>query len=141
VTSATVDSAPAARPGTVTAAAVLTAVFGLAMTGYGLYLAIGAMAGTPVSAARAEWAGAIFVVFGLGVLLVARGLARMSPWARTPAMLGHFFIIVFSYPLWLQDGEYVQGVPLALYGLAGLVLLFVPSSHAVLSHRNRTAGR
>lgn len=120
-----------------TAAAVLTAAFSLALVAYGIFLVVGGATGKPVLAARAEWAGAIFVVFGLGIAAVARGLLRVRPWARTPAMLAHFFIVVFSYPLWLQDGAYVQGVPLALYGLAGLVLLFVPSSHAVLSRATR----
>jgi hypothetical protein len=137
VTTAAADSAPAARPGTVTAAAVLTGVFALAMTVYGVFLLIEGAAGKPVLAGRAETAGAIFLFFGLGLVLVARGLARVRPWARTPAMLAHFFIVVFSYPLWLQDGRFVQGIPLALYGLAGLVLLFVPTSHAVLSRGTR----
>ena len=137
MTTAAAQSAPAARPGTVTAAAALTAIFALAMVGYGVFLVVGGMTGKPVLAARAESAGSIFVAFGLGLGLVARGLARVRPWARTPAMLAHFFIVVFSYPLWLQDGKFVQGVPLALYGLAGLVLLFVPSSHAVLSRGAR----
>lgn len=137
MTTVAADSAPAARPGTVTAAAVLTGIFALAMTVYGVYLLIAGATGKPVLAGRAETAGAIFLFFGLGLVLVARGLARVRPWARTPAMLAHFFIVVFSYPLWLQDGKFVQGVPLALYGLAGLVLLFVPASHAVLSRGTR----
>jgi hypothetical protein len=128
---------PAARPRTVTAAASLTAFAALAMAVYGVVLVIGGLAGKPVLAARAETAGAIFVFFGLGVLWVARGLAKVQPWARTPAMLMHFFIVVFSYPLWLQDAKYLEGVPLALYGLAGLTLLFVPASHAVLSRTPR----
>jgi hypothetical protein len=141
VTSATAgvpeSAAPAARPRTVTAAAALTALAALAMAVYGVALVIGAMAGKPVLAARAETAGAIFVFFGLGILWVAWGLAKVKPWARTPAMLMHFFLVVFSYPLWLQDAKYIEGVPLALYGLAGLTLLFVPASHAVLSRAAR----
>lgn len=135
MTSVAADSAPASadRPATVTAAMALTAVIALALTVYGVYLVIAGLAGKPVLAARAETAGAIFFVFGLGIGWVARGLARVRPWARTPAMLANLFIVIFSYPLWLQDGKYIQGVPLGLYGLAGLVLLFVPSSHAVLS--------
>ena len=120
-----------------TAAAALTALAALAMVVYGVALVIGGLAGKPVLAARAETAGAIFAVFGLGVLWVARGLAKVQPWARTPAMLTHFFVLVFSYPLWLQDAKYLQGIPLALYGLAGLTLLFVPPSHAVLSRTTR----
>jgi hypothetical protein len=138
VTSATAGlPEPAARPRTVTAAALLTALAALTMIVYGVALVIGGLVGKPVLAARAETAGAIFLVFGLAVLWVARGLAKVQPWARTPAMLTHFFVVVFSYPLWLQDAKYLQGVPLALYGLAGITLLFVPASHAVLSRTAR----
>jgi hypothetical protein len=123
---------PTSRPGTVTAAATLTGVVAALLFGYGIYLVVAGMTGQPVLRGRAELAGVLFAVFGLGVGWVARGLLRIEPWARTPALLTHLLLIGSSYRL-LQDGVYGEAVPVGLFGLAGIVLLFVPASHKVLS--------
>jgi hypothetical protein len=122
----------AGRPASVTAVAVLTALAGVLILAYGVYLCVAGLAGQPVLRARAETGGAIFACFGLGVAWVGLALARVQPWARTPAMLTHLFIVIISYPMF-QVAKFTEGLPLALYGLTGLVLLFVPASHRVLS--------
>jgi hypothetical protein len=123
---------PAPRPATVTAAAALTAVVALLLLGYGVYLIVGGFTGEPVLRGRAETAGALFAVFGLGLALVGRGLAHLEPWARTPAMLTHLLFVGSAYRI-LQAGLWYWAVPVALFGAIGLVLLFVPASHKVLS--------
>ncbi len=127
-----VETGAPGRPGTVTAAAVLTGVVAALLFGYGVYLMIAGLSGKPVLRGRAEVAGVMFAVFGLGVGWVVRGLLRIEPWARTPALLTHLLLVGTCY--WtFQGGYYGLGTLLGLFGLAGIVLLFVPASHKVLS--------
>ncbi len=120
------------RPGTVTAAAALTGVVAALLFGYGVYLMIAGLSGQPVLRGRAEVAGVLFAVFGLGIGWVVRGLLRIEAWARTPALLTHLLLVGTCY--WtFQGGYYGLGAALGLFGLAGTVLLFVPASHKVLS--------
>ncbi len=123
---------PPARPRTVTIAALLTAIVALLLLVYGVYLVIAGISGQPVLRGRAELAGVLFAVFGLGVAWVARGLLRLEQWSRTPALLTHLLVMAASY--WQFQGHlYAEAVPVGLFGLAGVVLLFVPASHKVLS--------
>ena len=123
---------PLRRPGTVTAASVLTGAVAALLFGYGIYLVVAGLTGQPVLRGRAEVAGVIFVLFGLGVGWVARGLLRLETWARTPALMTHLMVLAACY--WMVQGSlYGEAVPTGLYGAAGVVLLFVPASHRVLS--------
>ncbi len=123
---------PEGRPATVTAAAVLTALVAALLLGYGIYLVAAGLSGQPVLRSRAELGGAMFAIFGLGVGWVARGLLRLETWARTPALLTHLLVLAACY--WMVQGSlYGEAVPTGLFGLAGIVLLFVPASHRVLS--------
>jgi hypothetical protein len=122
----------AGRPGTVTAAAVLTGIVAALLLGYGIYLVIAGLSEQPVLRGRAEVAGVMFAIFGLGVGLVTRGLLRVEPWARTPALLTYLLAIGACY--WqVQGGYYGQAAVAGLFGIGGIVLLFVPASHKVLS--------
>jgi uncharacterized RDD family membrane protein YckC len=131
-TPAAEPEAPITRPASVTAVAVLTATVAAAMIGYAVFLIVGGFVGQPVLHGRAEAAGGIFLLFGLGIAWVCRGLARLEPWSRTPAMLTQLLLVGSAYWL-LQGAFYVQGVLAGLVGVGGVVLLFVPASHRVLS--------
>ena len=126
------SEAPLVRPGSITAAVVLTATVAAAMIGYSIFLIIGGLVGQPVLRGRAETVGVIFLLFGLGIAWVCRGLAKLQPWSRTPAMLTHLLLVGSAYRI-MQDSQYLEAVLVGLYGIAGLVLLFVPASHKVLS--------
>jgi hypothetical protein len=123
---------PLKRPASVTAVAILTATIAAAMVGYAAYLIIGGFVGQPVLRGRAEVAGVIFLLFGIGIAWVSRGLGRLEPWARTPALLTQLLLVGSAYRMF-QDSLYLEGALVGLYGLAGVVLLFVPASHKVLS--------
>jgi hypothetical protein len=112
--------------------ALLTATVAAAMIGYAVYLIVGGFVGQPVLQGRAEVAGVIFLLFGLGIAWVCRGLARLEPWARTPALLTQLLLVGAAY--WMFQGSfYLEGALAGLVGLGGVVLLFVPASHKVLS--------
>ena len=112
--------------------ALLTATIAAAMIGYAVYLMVGGFVGQPVLRGRAEVAGVMFLLFGLGIAWVCRGLARLEPWARTPALLTQLLLVGSAY--WMFQGSYyLAGTLVGLVGLAGVVLLFVPASHKVLS--------
>jgi hypothetical protein len=123
---------PLTRPASVTAVTVLSGVVAAAMVGYAIYLIIAGVTGQPDLRGRAEAVGVIFLLLGLGIGLVCRGLARLQPWSRTPAILTHLLLVGSAYRMF-QDSLYVEGTLVGLYGLAGVVLLFVPASHRVLS--------
>jgi hypothetical protein len=83
--------------------------------------------------ARAELAGVIFLVLGLGIAWAARGLGRLQPWARTPSMIALLMLLGVAY--WMhQGGMQLWAVVSLVVGLGGVTLLFLPSSHRVLSH-------
>lgn len=120
------------RPPTVTAAAAVTALPGAALAGYGLYQLVAGFLGTPMDRAMAETLGVIYLIMGLGVCWVARGLLHCGTWARTPALMTHLLIGGVAY--WMfQGGYYLAGALSISYGVAGIALLFAPGSHRVLT--------
>ena len=115
-----------------TAAAAATALPGLAITAYGVFQLIEGFAGSPLDRSMAETLGVIYLAFGLGVCWVARGLLRCETWARTPSLMT--FLLGGAVAYWtFQGGVYLAGVVAIAYGLAGIVLLFAPGSHRVLT--------
>ena len=127
-----VPNASAPRPATVTGAATVTALPGVAITAYGVYQLIEGFAGSPMDRAMAETLGVIYLIFGLGICWVARGLLNCGTWARTPALLT--FLANFGAAYWMIQGDYYLYAVLSIaYGVAGIVLLFAPASHRVLT--------
>jgi hypothetical protein len=127
-----VPNASAPRPATVTAAAAVTALPGLALTAYGVFQLIEGFVGSPLDRSMAETLGVIYLAFGLGVCWVARGLLGCFAWARTPALM--VFLLIGGVAYWMfQGGYYLAGALSIGYGLAGIVLLFAPGSHRVLT--------
>jgi hypothetical protein len=77
------------------------------------------------------------VTVGL-LLLVAAGLARARPWARTPALLTQLFTGIVGIYL-VQGGRIEWGIPALALAAAGLAALFAPPSLQALT-RGRPAG-
>ena len=127
-----VPNASAPRPATVTAAAATTALPGAALTGYGAYQLVAGFLGSPMDRAMAATLGVIYLAMGLGVCWVARGLLRCEAWSRTPALMTYLLIGGVAY--WMFQGGYdLAGALSVAYGAAGIVLLFSPGSHRVLT--------
>lgn len=64
--------------------------------------------------------------------LCARGLLRVRPAARTPAVVIEVLALPVSYSLAFQAGRLGYGAPIMLSALAVLYLLFTPPVRAVL---------
>jgi hypothetical protein len=71
---------------------------------------------------------ALFLVGGLGLLLVARGLLNQRRWARSPALTWQIVLLPVSYGL-LQSGLWYVGVPLALTAVLAMRGLFAVPAH------------
>jgi hypothetical protein len=67
----------------------------------------------------------------------ARGLFRLRPAARTPAVVIQLLALPVSYSLAFQAGRVDYGAPILLSALAVIYLLFTPPVRAVL---DRTIG-
>ena len=127
-----VPNAPAPRPATVTGAAAAVALPGVAITAYGVYQLVAGLLGSPFDRAMALTLGVIYLAFGLGICWVARGLLHCGTWARTPALM--VFLLNFGVSYWMIQGDYYLYAALSIaYGVAGIVLLFAPASHKVLT--------
>jgi predicted Kef-type K+ transport protein len=123
---------PSQRPATVTGAAAATALPGVALTAYGVYQVVAGLTGDPMSRSMAETLGVLYLVFGLGICWVARGLLRCQAWARTPALMT--FMLIGGVAYWMLQGGYDLYAAVSIaYGVVGVVLLFAPASHRVLT--------
>ena len=124
-------------PTALRAAAVLVALEGAAATFAAVGFGIAALAGHPSDRATALTLAAVLLVLGLGLLLVARGLARQRPAAGTPAYLAQFFTLVVAY--YQRHTLVAVTVVLGVVAIATVVALAAPDSRAAL-RRNSQAG-
>jgi hypothetical protein len=97
------------------AAAGLVGLEGLAAAVAAAGFVIAAQAGDPSDRGDAVVLGCLLLIFGAGVLAIARGVLRASEWARTPAYLVQFFGLVVA---WYQR----ESLP-ALAAVLGVVCL------------------
>jgi len=79
-----------------------------------------------VSLAAIAVAGAVALAF------CARGLLRLRPAARTPAVVIELLALPVSYSLAFQAGRVGYGAPILLSALAVIYLLFTPPVREVL---------
>ena len=74
----------------------------------------------------------IEIIAAVSVAWVASGLARVRPWARTPAVLTQVFTVMIAF--WLVEAHrYAWGIPALLLAIAGLAGLLAPSSLRALN--------
>jgi Na+-driven multidrug efflux pump len=109
-------------------------VEGLALVCYGLFdmveaIRIGVTGPTDVSNTPALVLQIVlFLVFGAGLLWVARGWWRGRRWARAPFLLAQLIALVVGIPLAQSAGSIERwvGIALTLAAAVGLVLVFTP---------------
>ena len=114
------------RPLVVLAAIALVQAVGLVV--FGLYDALL----TPLEGASGAVGGLagralqviIFVAFGVGMAIVARGWQRVRRWARAPFIVAQVIGVAVGIPMAQTGGTVARivGVALVIVGLAGIVL-------------------
>jgi hypothetical protein len=120
------------RPATLTAAAGIEALEGLAMIGLGVFVGVETIVARSYSVMNAVALAVCAVALGAGLLAVGRALFQARRWGRTPALLTQVFGFVIAVYT-IQAHQYAIGVPIVVAAVAALVLLFSPpSTHALV---------
>lgn len=126
-------AASAALPGRLTAAAVLTALEGLALAGLGVYMLFVGIAGDPDSPQQAETGGLTLLALAALPLVAARGLRRGRSWSRGPALITQLMALPVAWTLYSTGGAMIAAaVALALTAVAVAALLVNPTATEAL---------
>ena len=123
---------PRSLPRPLAAAGALVAALAALLAGLGGYLVVAGLISEPSSRADAEIAGAITLLAGGSLALVARGLFRRRRWARSPAVVTALVTLPVAWSL-LQAGQWLVGAALLAAAAALLGLLFSPAVSAALT--------
>ena len=113
-------------------AAALVAVEGLALTVLGVGYGVAGVVGDPFDRTATLLEAALAVLVGVFVLLVARGLADVRGWSRSPAVVVQLLALPVGYGL-VQGRVWFAAVP--VLGLAGAVLYLLLTAEARLAFR------
>ena len=124
--------------------AAIAGVEGLALLAYGAFeiveaVRLGATGPAEVSSPAAITLQiVIFLLFGAGLVLVARGWLRRSRWVRGPFLLAQFIAPVVGGPLAQASGsvERAVGIVILVLAVAGIVLTFTKPVIAVFARRD-----
>jgi hypothetical protein len=106
----------------------VVAVEGAGAVVAGVAFAIAALVGHPSDRATGVLLGVLLTVYGVAIVLVARGIDRERHWARTPAYLTQFFALVVA---WYNRGTLpAVSAILGVVAIAAVVLLARAQSSA-----------
>lgn len=123
--------------------ALIAAVEGIALAGYAVFDLFGALLVGTTGPAEVSNASAmilqiaIFAIFGIGMLIVARGWVKIAGWVRGPFVLAQLIALVVGVPL-IGAGESVQqaaGIAITALAIGGLVLVFTPTVTRAFAER------
>jgi hypothetical protein len=120
------------RPGSVLAAAVVQAVEAAGVLIASILAGIDAGTGRSYHANSGIALTLIGVATAVALAAVAAGLARISRWSRTPAMLTQLFVGIVGIYL-IQGDRYDWGVPAVAAAVAGFAALLARPSLRALS--------
>ncbi|MFE9635906.1 hypothetical protein [Streptomyces sp. NPDC006463] len=133
VPAATPAAGPADLPGRLTAAAVLTALEGLALAGLGVYMLFVGIAGDPDSPQQAETGGITLLALAALPLIAARGLRLGRRWSRGPALITQLMALPVAWTLYSTGGAMIAAaVVLAVTAVAVVALLVNPTATVAL---------
>lgn len=120
------------RPVTLSVAAVVEAVEGLALLGLGAFVAVESAVGRPADRLGAIALAIGGVLVGAGMIAIGLALWRTRRWGRSPAVLTQIFALIIAVSM-LQSGQYPIGVALVAAAVVGGIALFSgPTIHALL---------
>ncbi|WP_078897754.1 hypothetical protein [Streptomyces rimosus] len=121
------------RPGRISAAAVLTAVEGLALAALGVYMLVVGLAGSPDSPRQAEMGGLTVLALAALPLVAARGLWLRRRWSRGPSLITQIVAFPVAWTLVNGGGALIAaGIGLAVAAIAVLALLVNPTATEAL---------
>jgi hypothetical protein len=124
------------RPGRLTAAAVLTALEGLALAVGGVAMVVLGLAGDPDDQQQAVTGGVTLIVLALLPSLAARGLFLRRSWSRGPAVITQLMALPVAYNLLQADSMAIPGgIVLAVVAVTALVLVVNPATTRALGIR------
>ena len=116
------EPTPATREvrGSHRAAGLLTLLEALVVLGFALFYVYEIVTGATDDLTRAATSGLLILVFGLGLLALARGWSRAADWARTPTLLWNVLLLPVAWSLHQSDRTPV-GLAVAVVALASIV--------------------
>ena len=116
---------------TVRACAALVALQALGLAGIAVFFVVELVVADADDRVRALVTALLALAAAVGLGLVARGLGRRRRWARAPALVTDLLVLPVAWGLF-QGGRWYVALPLALWALSVLVLLFAPPTDAAL---------
>ena len=119
------------RPATLTAAAAVEALEGLAMIGIGLFVGVETIVARSASVLNAVVLALCALALGAGLIAVGRGLYQARRWARTPALLTQVFGFITGVYL-IQSHQLAYGIPIIIVTAAAVLLIFSPATTKAL---------
>lgn len=122
------------RPGRIPALTAGAALVGLQTAGLAaaaVFFAVETVVATADDRTRAVLAAVLTLVAAAGLGLVAQGLWRRRRWARAPAVVVNLLVLPVAFDL-ARGGRWYVGVPLLVWALVVMGLLFAPATDAAL---------
>jgi hypothetical protein len=119
------------RPITLSAAAAVEALEGIALVAVGLYVGVEAVAGSPNDLTSAVVLALMAIAAGVGIVAVGRGLWQTRRWGRAPALLTQIFALIAAISM-IQSRRQAVGVILIALAVAGAATLLSPPSTRAL---------
>lgn len=104
----------------------ITAVEAVVLLGFAAYLAVATLVDPPERPGEGYGIALTAVVVGLVLLLLARGLAALQRWTRTPLFLLHAMFVIVAGQV-LGSGQ-VGALPVVLVSGAAVFLLLTPEA-------------
>ncbi|MEV6416832.1 hypothetical protein [Kribbella sp. NPDC051718] len=123
------ETTPSTAPRPLKLAAAVVAAEGLVLAVLGIVEAITIDADRLVLGLTTA---GFLLLYGAGLLFVARGLYRKSPWSRGPAVFAQLIQLFMAYSFWGGSTRFVS-VILAVAAIAVLVAIFQKPSMEALN--------
>jgi uncharacterized membrane protein (DUF2068 family) len=115
------------------AAAVLVGCQGLLLLVAAGVLAVETVVGRSTDGSGARLTALLALAAGVGLILVAGGLARRRRWARAPALVTQLLLLPVGFTV-VQAGEPLIGVPVLAVSVAVVVLVLSPPTGRALGN-------
>jgi hypothetical protein len=130
-----VFGAVSTRPITLSAAAAVEALEGVAVLAVGLYVGIEAIVGSPNDLASAVVLAVMAVAAGVGIAAVGRALWQARRWGRAPALLTQIFAVIAAISM-IQSRRQILGGVIIVVAVAGAAALLSPPTTRALEHED-----